>query len=157
GHPILALRFDRERALAVVAEGEQARVIDARTARTLAGPFRHAGNVAAAALAPPLLLTGSSDQTARLWDWASGKALPVLKHDSPVVSVAFSPDGRLAATGTLAGQARVWDVTTGQPRGDALEHPHLVASLAFSPDGRHLATGSADNAVRTWDVSTGQP
>ena len=71
--------------------------------------------------------------------------------------MAFSPDGQTALTGSDDKTARLWDVTTGQPRGAALKHEGLVYAVAFSPDGQTALTGSWDNTARLWDVTTGQP
>ena len=61
------------------------------------------------------LATGSSDNTARLWEVASGKQIAMLRgHENLVKSVAFSPDGRTLATGSSDNTARLWEVATGQ-------------------------------------------
>ena len=102
-------------------------------------------------------LTGSSDDTARLWDVATGRELRHFRHANSVSSVAFSPDGRTVLTGSSDGSARLWEAATGrelrQFKGRA------VSSVAFSPDGRTALTGSSDysdNTARLWDVATGR-
>jgi hypothetical protein len=68
-------------------------------------------------------------------------------------SVSVSPDGALAAAGTLDGYLRVWDTRTGRMLGEVKGHDYFVAATAFSPDGKTLASGSNDATVLLWDVA----
>ena len=64
------------------------------------------------------MLTGSTDQTARLWDAATGKPIgPPLAHRGTVYDVAYSPDGKTVLTGSADQTARLWDAATGNPIG----------------------------------------
>ena len=89
-------------------------------------------------------------------------------HRRECFSCACSNDGRLLASGSEDGTARVWDATTGalvrvleghgkrtgfQQRGG---FGALVSAVAFSPDGASLATGCRDNLVRVFDLGTGK-
>ena len=104
-----------------------------------------------------LVLTGSADKTARLWDAQTGRELRRFEgHTELVLSVAFSPDGRRVLTGSKDTTARLWDAQTGQKLRRFVGHTEPVRSVAFSPDGRLVLTGSDDNTARLWNAATGQ-
>ena len=93
----------------------------------------------------------------RGWEWHYLKrlryrTLSPLRHDSPVISLAFSRDGKLLATGTQAGVVTVWQAKTGQELRQWKAHQTNATSVVFSPDGRYLATGSQDMTVKVWDL-----
>jgi len=96
------------------------------------------------------------DGTIRLLDLAAGQVTVLAGHGPPIETVAFSPDGRALATGSLDYTIRLWDLATGQPTITLSPHGGNVAAVAFSPDGHILASASTDNTVRLWDPATGQ-
>jgi WD40 repeat protein len=76
-------------------------------------------------------------------------------HTDQVTSIAFSPDGRTLASGSVDQTIRLWDVRTHKQIGAPLTgHTGFVESVAFSADGRILASGSDDKTIRLWDVRT---
>jgi len=77
-------------------------------------------------------------------------------HTDWVSCVAFSPGGRLFASGSRDHTLRVWDVATGRERARLAGHYSWVMSVAFSPDGKTLASGSYDRTVRIWDLAHGR-
>jgi eukaryotic-like serine/threonine-protein kinase len=93
----------------------------------------------------------------RGWEWHYLKrlryrTLAPLRHDSPVISLAFSRDGKLLATGTQAGVVTVRLAKTGQELRQWKAHQTNTTSVVFSPDGRYLATGSQDMTAKVWDL-----
>ena len=102
------------------------------------------------------ILTGSSDETAKVWDARTGTALLELKgHTGVVTGVSFSPDGTRIVTGSDDGTAKVWDAHTGTHLLDLKGHTGHVSSASFSPDGTRIVTGSWDKTARLWDANTG--
>ncbi len=92
-----------------------------------------------------------------VWDIATRKEVLVLSdHATPVLSVAFSPDGRYGASGESDGSLRVWQARTGKTVWMRRGHTAPVLGLAFSPDSRHVASASWDRTVRVWDLNTGK-
>ncbi|WP_126594397.1 NACHT and WD40 repeat domain-containing protein [Dictyobacter aurantiacus] len=73
-----------------------------------------------------------------------------------ILSVALSPYSDFLAAGTVGGEIRVWDTTSGLPLKTLRGHTNWVSSVAFSPDGKTLASGSDDQTVRLWNVTSGQ-
>jgi roadblock/LC7 domain-containing protein len=122
--------------------------------------FSHAGTVVRVAFSPDgkAVLTGSADNTARLWEAATGRPLgQPLAHQGQVSAVAFSPDGKAVLTGSEDNTARLWDAATGRPLGQPMAHQGSVLAVAFSPDGKAVLTGSRDGTARLWEAATGRP
>ena len=79
----------------------------------------HEGGVTSVAFSPDgtLLVSGSSDATAKVWDVATGELrFRLLGHKQPVNCVGFSPNGMMIATGGDDGQVRFWDADSGDER-----------------------------------------
>jgi predicted NACHT family NTPase len=72
-----------------------------------------------------------------------------------VLAVAFSPDGKVLATGEKDGRVRLWNVITGKELLTLRGHSSGVNSVAWSGDSLTLASGSDDNTVKLWNVQTG--
>ncbi|MEZ4939972.1 MAG: caspase family protein [Saprospiraceae bacterium] len=120
--------------------------------QTLSG---HTGAVNDVAFSPDgrLLLSGSSDKTAKLWD-RNGQLLRTLSgHTGAVNAVAFAPDGKSILTAGSDNMLKHWDPETGK-----LLHTMQglnATALAFTPDGKFFAAGSLDNRAKIWDNETG--
>ncbi len=73
-----------------------------------------------------------------------------------IQAVAFSPDGKLLATGDMHGEVHVYQVADLKQLLTLRGHTDWVVSVAFSPDGQTLVSGSQDRTARVWDIRTGQ-
>jgi WD40 repeat protein/tRNA A-37 threonylcarbamoyl transferase component Bud32 len=81
----------------------------------------------------------------------------ILPHQSEILAVAFSPDGKLIATGCADNSAELWDAATGKSKVRLLGHQGPVVAVAFSPDNKTVLTGSEDKTAQVWDLATGKP
>ncbi|KAL3532657.1 hypothetical protein ACH5RR_006178 [Cinchona calisaya] len=104
---------------------------------------------------PPLLLTGSLDETVRLWDPDSEKCLQTnTGHCLGVVSVAAHPSGRMAASASIDSFIRVFDVVTNNTISTLEAAPSEVWQLQFNPEGTILAAaGGSSASVKLFDTA----
>jgi len=77
-------------------------------------------------------------------------------HQSSVMAVTFSPDGRTLASSSRDKTIRLWDVRTGELKRTLSEHGADVYDVIFSPKGGLLASASGDKTIKLWDARTGR-
>jgi WD40 repeat protein len=175
-HPVRAVAVAPDKSAIAVGRGNQIHIFDDKGAyvRTLTDPNLKAPDgkpVKAAHLALVDSLAYSKDGKSlasgsygevKIWDPATGTP----KHTvggfaAGVVTLSFSPDGKLLATGggapTEDGEIKVLDTATGKVVTDIKSgHSDTVFGVCFSPDGKLLATCGADKFVKVWEVPAGK-
>mmetsp|Transcript_30661 Transcript_30661/g.45369 ORF Transcript_30661/g.45369 Transcript_30661/m.45369 type:complete len:897 (+) Transcript_30661:81-2771(+) len=116
-----------------------------------------------------LIATGSGDASARIWQMGGANAAdgcgPVreLPHgtdmsdrkNKDVTTLEWSSDGKLLATGSYDGVARVWS-RTGALVHTLSRHRGPIFSLKWNRSGNYLLSGSYDQTTIVWDVSGGE-
>ena len=125
---------------------------------------KHTQKITALTISPSgeYLATGSSDWTIEVWKVTDrepptpvnlGDPVWILKgHVGTVTSVAFSPSGKILASGSADQRVRLWDLTTGEHFHTFSNHTSKISALAFARDDV-LASGSSDGNVFIWDLS----
>ncbi len=137
---------------------------------TLSGHQLQVSAVAFSSIPPDggILASASFDRTIRLWEVDRAfECVGELKnlrnynfssilsgHTWAVLTVAFSPDGKILASGSDDNTIRLWEVNTGQLICTLLGHSWSVVAVTFSTDGETLISGSRDKTVKLWSVST---
>jgi WD40 repeat protein len=100
------------------------------------------------------IVSGSIDNTLRVWDPVSGATLHTFEgHAGWVGSVAVLPDGRLVS-GSEDKSLRLWDPDSGECFRVLEGHTDSISGVAGLPNGR-VVSGSKDNTLRAWDADSG--
>lgn len=139
--------------------GSEAQIWDRVTYREEMSFSPH-GVVAAADFSPDgqLIVTGSWDNSAKIWNATTGQAVMKLigGHSGYVNSVAFSPDQKYVLTGSDDLTAKLWDIVTGHVVQNFTGHTGRVRQAIFSPNGQMILSVSNDKTARLWNLQTGE-
>jgi WD40 repeat protein len=157
---VMAVAFssDGKRAF-TVSWDSRARWWSAATGRALGPRLHHPGQGAERVVLSPdgsTALTVAGTKVA-LWHTRSGAVFRQFQGNfRPILTAAFSPDGRTLVTGSGDGTARLQSAETGQPLGPPLPHQGMISAVAFSPNGKTVLTGSTDRTALLWEPVTGR-
>ena len=155
--PVDLMAFDPKRGLLATATNDHVvrlwststwkpeRILRGHRGRVVALSFSHDGK---------LLLTGSTDATAKVWSLDSGRVATLRGHHDDLTSARFSPNDRLVATASRDHDVRLWDARTGRLMRPVLRaHFGAVSDARFSDDGRWLVSAGPGTAG-LWQVRT---
>ncbi|MDE3206116.1 MAG: AAA family ATPase [Acidobacteriota bacterium] len=103
-----------------------------------------------------LLAAGATDDTTHVWYLTGANSLqpahaPLDDGTSEVDSTAFDPSGTTLATGTAAGQVRLFDTSSWDPAG-TLDQSDPVTALAYTADGKTLVSADSGGHTRLWSL-----
>ncbi len=161
--PIYPTAFSSDGQIIVIGFDKIASLWSAKTGKFLFNfAKKHTNTISSVAFSPcdKIVLTGSFDTTARLWDITTGELIKVLKgHESQLISVAFSSDGSTILTQSKDGTIYLWDITNIEAPSVitlAGKYKPAINKVAFSPQGTAVLTGSDDGSVCLWDGKTGE-
>ncbi|XCN75361.1 MAG: hypothetical protein Q3M24_11725 [Candidatus Electrothrix aestuarii] len=102
-------------------------------------------------------VASASRKEIKIWNAVTGKQLRSLPGQKEgVSSIAFSPDGRLLASGSSDTTIVLWEASTGKRVRTLKGHTDRVGNIVFSPNGRLLASTSKDMTIGIWSVKSGK-
>ena len=109
-----------------------------------------------------MVVSGGNDNTIKIWDatqtgQVNAPLFTLTGHTNDVVSVAFSPDGNIIASGSWDGNVKIWDARTLYANTRSiptfisdLAHGSDVFSVDFNHDGTKIASGARNGSVKIW-------
>ncbi|KAF9144372.1 hypothetical protein BG015_000133 [Linnemannia schmuckeri] len=178
---VLACCYSPQRSmLAVGLKSGDLMLYDTRTWEKIISRMGHDDAINSLAFSPDSqrLVSGSEDNTVRVWDCSSDRPLIIIRghtentmqlrdysggglpividgHADSVMSVVFSPCGKKVASASKDKTVRIWDSMTGEALFVLKGHTSSVYTVRFTPDGQQLVTCSLDDTFRFWDTETG--
>lgn len=133
-------------------------ILDARSGSVLRTFSGHADIVTCLAFfgGGKYLLSGSRDQTVRIWQVGNGGCLKTLTgHQGNVQALAVLPGDRYALSGGVDNLLRLWDLQLGRCQRELVGHLDTIQAIAVTRDGRFALTGGEEFALLFWDLRTG--
>lgn len=101
-------------------------------------------------------ISGSYDDTLKVWDLESGSELFTLRgHTNWVNEVAVTPDRQRAVSASQDNTLKLWDLNSGAELLTLRGHTEQVNAVAVTSDGRRAVSASRDQTVKVWDLERG--
>lgn len=101
-------------------------------------------------------ITGSEDQSAKLWDLSTGELIHTWQHRNKLSTVALSKDDKYALTNAALSQTRIWKVSNGKLYKEIGPKLITLSSVEFSTNNKHLLAGHTTQRIDLWNIKTGK-
>ena len=103
-----------------------------------------------------IFVSGGLEKHLRIRDIGNGKITRSIRGNSGVLSVAFSPNGHILATGGFDRTIRLWNLNTREEPLTLGGHLDRVSSVIFNGNGKTLVSSSWDQTIKLWQTDTGK-
>ncbi|KAE8694868.1 U5 small nuclear ribonucleoprotein 40 kDa protein [Hibiscus syriacus] len=100
----------------------------------------------------PLVVSGSDDGTAKLWDMRQRGAIQTFPDKYQITAVSFSDASDKIFTGGIDNDIKVWDLRKGEVTMTLQGHQDMITGMSLSPDGSYLLTNGMDCKLCIWDM-----
>ena len=103
-----------------------------------------------------LVMSGSADQTIKIWNSATGSLKVTLNgHSGSINALSISPCDRFLISGSVDQTIRIWDLTTPFAKPQIINgHSQAVTAIAITPDGNYFVSASRDKSIKLWCIKT---
>ncbi|KAL4567710.1 hypothetical protein LXL04_023302 [Taraxacum kok-saghyz] len=101
---------------------------------------------------PPLVVSGSDDGTAKLWDLRQRGAIQTFPDKYQITAVGFSDASDKIFTGGIDNDIKIWDLRKNEVSMSLQGHQNMITGMQLSPDGSYLLTNGMDGTLRIWDM-----
>ncbi|XP_024963387.1 U5 small nuclear ribonucleoprotein 40 kDa protein-like [Cynara cardunculus var. scolymus] len=101
---------------------------------------------------PPLIVSGSDDGTAKLWDMRQRGAIQTFPDKYLVITVGFSDASDKIYSGGIDNDVKVWDLKRNEVTMTLQGHQNMITGMQLNPDGSYLLTIGMDCTLRIWDM-----
>jgi WD40 repeat protein len=136
------------------------RMTDTRLSEKTFYAEAHGSKVNAVTVPPDgkCIVSGSDDNTIRIWDLETGAQLRVIKgHINGVNAITVTPDRTRIISGSSDNTIRVWGWETESQLMAIEGHKSSVNAITVTPNGKCIVSGSKDSTIRIWDLENGAP
>lgn len=120
--------------------------------RKLKGHSTFVNSVNGARRGPQLLVSGSDDNTIKIWDARKKYAVHTLENNFQVTGVCFNDTSEQIISGGIDNDIKVWDIRKNEIIYRLKGHTDTVTGISLSPDGSYVLSNAMDNTLRIWDI-----